>query len=475
MGTFTGYFVITDKSGKPLNNATVELLEIIEFTPASPDPQEHIVATSTTDEAGEVTFGSLDDTKRYFARPRVTDARVHVVLPTSVGGSGAPASASFVTIDAEAGLSAETQHSAITGASLHVPKVHGRAYHTENNAWKVLYTDASGDEQELALGADGEVFTSTGAAGVPAFEAPAAGGATTALDNLASVAINTSLISDADSTDDLGSAAKYWANAYTDKLYLNATATLDGATAGIVNVTGRTKLDTYLGVYGTTPSTGSAATRWIYMAPSSKTWTQHQYGIYVAPSSCTMNATKDFVGVFGDAPLYLGSGVTSALTGLQFGASAYANNVTATASALAGIKILLGGVSVQSGAALSITDAYGLWVQAGVFYDLMALGGTVACTDYYMAKLEEPSFGAGATLTNLYGLHIDDCSAGGTINRILELGPTPYLRLLGSGEWTAAANETPLYLAYGGTPTLGQVQYKAGDALGAGDKVLVVV
>lgn len=43
---------------------------------------------------------------------------------------------------------------------------------------------------------------------------PAASGASTALDNLASVAINTSLISDTDNTDDLGSAAKAWQRAY---------------------------------------------------------------------------------------------------------------------------------------------------------------------------------------------------------------------------------------------------------------------
>lgn len=59
-------------------------------------------------------------------------------------------------------------------------------------------------------------------------------GATKALDNLASVAINTSLISDTDSTDDLGSSSKYWANGYIDKIYLNSTATLDGGTAGLV-------------------------------------------------------------------------------------------------------------------------------------------------------------------------------------------------------------------------------------------------
>ena len=69
------------------------------------------------------------------------------------------------------------------------------------------------------------------------------GFATKALDNLASVAINTSLISDTDSTDDLGSSSKYWANGYLDKIYLNSTASLDGATAaGLIDATGSIRL-----------------------------------------------------------------------------------------------------------------------------------------------------------------------------------------------------------------------------------------
>jgi hemin uptake protein HemP len=39
------------------------------------------------------------------------------------------------------------------------------------------------------------------------------------LDNLASVAVNTSLISDADNTDDLGSLAKAWNNTYSNKVF----------------------------------------------------------------------------------------------------------------------------------------------------------------------------------------------------------------------------------------------------------------
>jgi len=52
--------------------------------------------------------------------------------------------------------------------------------------------------------------------------------ATTALDNLASVAINTSLISDADDTDDLGSASNEWKD-----LFIDGTAEIDTANIGI--------------------------------------------------------------------------------------------------------------------------------------------------------------------------------------------------------------------------------------------------
>lgn len=58
------------------------------------------------------------------------------------------------------------------------------------------------------------------------------GGATTALDNLASVAINTSLISDTDSTDDLGSTSIYWSNSYIDTMYVTERATPSTPAAG---------------------------------------------------------------------------------------------------------------------------------------------------------------------------------------------------------------------------------------------------
>lgn len=42
----------------------------------------------------------------------------------------------------------------------------------------------------------------------------------------------------ADSTQTLGSSALYWSNTYTDRLYLNSTAYLDGATAGLLTTYG---------------------------------------------------------------------------------------------------------------------------------------------------------------------------------------------------------------------------------------------
>lgn len=58
----------------------------------------------------------------------------------------------------------------------------------------------------------------------------AAGGATTALDNLASVAINTTLVSDTDNTDDLGTTSINWRSLYIATSIKNGSTTLATAT-----------------------------------------------------------------------------------------------------------------------------------------------------------------------------------------------------------------------------------------------------
>jgi len=77
-----------------------------------------------------------------------------------------------------------------------------------------------------------------------------------------------------------------------------------------------------------------------------------------------------------------------------------------------------------------------------------------------------------AGMSTVYGIRVEDFT--GTAIRLLEIGPaTPYLRLVGGA--APGANQTNLYLYEGSTPALRQVQWKAGNTLGAGDKVLVLV
>lgn len=101
-------------------------------------------------------------------------------------------------------------------------------------------TTATGAMQQVSgVGTSGQVLTSNGAGALPTWQNASGGGANTALSNLASVAVNTSIISDTDNTDDLGSSAVRWANVYANVgrygqsgtyLYVNGSP---GAHAGI--------------------------------------------------------------------------------------------------------------------------------------------------------------------------------------------------------------------------------------------------
>ena len=82
---------------------------------------------------------------------------------SDTGITGAELETLSDTSDADA-LHAHTNHGVTHNA------VHGISAHTEHATHKLLYTDGSGDEQELSLGADGQVLKATGASAAPAFE-----------------------------------------------------------------------------------------------------------------------------------------------------------------------------------------------------------------------------------------------------------------------------------------------------------------
>jgi hypothetical protein len=121
---------------------------------------------------------------------------------------------------------------------------------------------------------------------------------------------------------------------------------------------------------------------------------------------------------------------------------------------------------------LNLTDLYGIEVSFSVTYSNpgsgSALGGV---TNAVGVKINDPN---SAKISNYTALDIDDeVNATGNIY-LMEIGPaTPYLRCLGN--FTAAANETPLYISEGATPTLRQLKTKDGAAIGGGDLVCVLV
>lgn len=111
--------------------------------------------------------------------------------------------------------------------------------------------------------------------------------ATAALDNLASVAINTSLISDTDSTDNLGSTSKFWANGYIDTLYLSEQAA------------------------PSTPASGSAV---IYAKTDGKVYSKDdagtEYDLTAGAGSGTLDVTDGTTTVTGATAITFTSGAT---------------------------------------------------------------------------------------------------------------------------------------------------------------------
>ncbi len=98
-----------------------------------------------------------------------------------------------------------------------------RAYDTVGTSFSSFMTLTAGNPPTASL--SGNVTGTTQAGGdnstklaTTAYADASGGGATVALDNLAGVSINTSLISDTDITDDLGSLAVRWNNIYAQKL-----------------------------------------------------------------------------------------------------------------------------------------------------------------------------------------------------------------------------------------------------------------
>jgi len=115
-----------------------------------------------------------------------------------------------------------------------------------------------------AQGAASTVLTNDGAGNLT-WSLPTGVSASKALDNLASVAINTSLVSDTDQTDDLGSTSIAWNNLYSKNLYA-----------------GRSGVAGFVYVYPPTASKG-----WLVLTKESNTSSNSETQIHVADQSAS--------------------------------------------------------------------------------------------------------------------------------------------------------------------------------------------
>lgn len=113
-------------------------------------------------------------------------------------------------------------------------------------------------------GGSNEVLTTNGSGVLSWTAVTSLGGANTALSNLASVAINTTLVSDTDNTDDLGTSSIAWKDLYLDgDVKVGSTTAIDLASTAAVSIRGTNTNDSaatgFVGEYvSSAVATGSA-------------------------------------------------------------------------------------------------------------------------------------------------------------------------------------------------------------------------
>ena len=174
-------------------------------------------------------------------------------------------------------------------------------------------------QQVSGLGISGQVLTSNGDGALPTWQ-DASGGADTALSNLASVAINASLLPGTDNSIDLGSSANQWANLYT--VGITASGSIGaGAITGTSFIIGANTLDTnewaYLDGQDQAVKTTDSPT-FANITDSGLTATRVPYastaGLLVDSANLTFNGTTLTAGGFSTS----GSIGAGAITGTSF-------------------------------------------------------------------------------------------------------------------------------------------------------------
>lgn len=192
--------------------------------------------------------------------------------------------------------------------------------------------------------------------------------------------------------------------------------------------------------------------------------------IRIAPSLTLSGSNRYAAGIFGSANLTIPAATSGHNAyGLQFAAYAIPAGAAAAAYGLTACIASPGVIAVGAGKSLTVTNYKGL--ETAPAQNLTVIFATATLTNAYGLHIKGGSF-ASVTCPNFYGIRLEDFTGVSGNNYLMEIGPaTPYLRLLGGA--APGPNLTNLYLNENGN--LRRVQWKDGAAIGAGDKVLVLV
>lgn len=206
------------------------------------------------------------------------------------------------------------------------------------------------------------------------------------------------IVSETDSTDNLGTSTIYWDNTFTDKLWLNSTATLDGTYDGLVEVAGKFKVVSTL------------SDNWAW------DWPLAGVGGYF---SVTSPYNKWQSGIRGDIYNTYEGTRSENMIALDFNAW---NRISQTMGSMHGIMVTTGVgatnavvddlIGLQTG--LTLEDYSGQSVGAYKAFTMSVYrpGTDNAVTvDNYYALYMPPISATNLTITNKYGIYIADTAA----------------------------------------------------------------
>jgi hypothetical protein len=269
------------------------------------------------------------------------------------------------------------------------------------------------------------------------------GGATIELDNLGTVAINTSLISDTDDTDDLGSAAKAWRATYTNLLDLQGTADaliLDDDGDTTISAPTDDQIDFEVGgsdVYvigagtlsaGWTAIGGALGTgRLLNMRPTITGGNLILECIRMGPTYSPVDFATSMWGLRGTPLLRPDGSISVNVFGMDFGGAVDTNQLTDGESAT--VLDIIGALfkpNVSNFAnaitkTLDVTLMKGIDIRPNIFYFEISGGSALGdCDDYIGIHLQDANT---SDLVNYVGLQIDaETAASGFIYGIYQLG-----------------------------------------------------